>query len=83
MKPTKSNPPKPAILILREGARSTIDLDDLDASLIISALKLSNTTRNAAITLLGLREEETPLTDARELALIKLLEAAPQKPARA
>ena len=56
--------------------RFTLELDEMDVELLISALKLAATTRKTGRGLLkwfGREPEQTPLADARELKLLELL----------
>lgn len=61
-------------MIGRGGGRLSIEIDEIDAKLVILALKRTNVLREQVKGLLGIEIPETPESDAREAALIDLLE---------
>lgn len=65
----------PAELVFSTGRRHTLDIDTVDCELLISALQLIITTRGAG-KVIGTNTDDTPAADARELALLELLQRA-------
>lgn len=68
---------EPAALIARGGGRVSIEMDEVDAKLVCLSLERTNILRTQVKGLLGIEIPETPVSDEREAALIKLLSTEP------